>query len=110
MHDTSDTFDATHRFTADLTITLALQGGLNACTPKRLRGAEEAATLLAHLEAHWPAVWAIHDVDAVVDALAAQLLATGTTRLQQALLVGAFVPPLQGESGTSAASTQGDAS
>jgi hypothetical protein len=103
---------ATHNFHADVSITLLFKGGPTACTPKRLRGADEAATLLAHLEAHWPAVWERYDVNAVVDALAAQLLSTGTTRLRLALEAGALasVPPRRGESGTSAASTLGDAS
>jgi hypothetical protein len=105
-----------HRFAADLTITLVLMGGERACTPKRLRGADEAALLLAHLEAHWPGVW---DEQDVIDALARQLLSNFTPSLQLALEAAALGEPLglpriglraapRGESGTPAASSFGD--
>jgi hypothetical protein len=82
-----------HRFAADLTITLVLMGGERACTPKRLRGADEAALLLAHLEAHWPGVWDVHAEQDVIDALARQLLSNFTPSLQLALKAAALANP-----------------
>lgn len=73
-------------FTIDLTLELALRAGPGACTPKRLRGVEEAALLLAHLEVHLPLLWQRYEYAATLTALVRQLVAVGTPRLAEALV------------------------
>lgn len=73
-------------FTVDLSIELAFRAGPSACTPKRLRGVDEAALLLAHLEVHLPWLWQRYAYEATVTALVRQLLTAGTPRLADALV------------------------
>ncbi len=73
-------------FTVDLSIELAFRAGPGACTPKRLRGVDEAALLLAHLEVHLPSLWQRFEYAATRSALVRQLLTVGTPRLAEALV------------------------
>lgn len=73
-------------FTVDLSIELAFRAGPSACTPKRLRGVDEAALLLAHLEVHLPWLWQRYQYEATITTLVRQLLDVGTPRLGDALV------------------------
>jgi len=79
-------------FTIDLSIELAFRAGPSACTPKRMRGVEEAALLLAHLEVHLPLLWQRYEYTATVTALVQQLLSVGTPQLAEALVSVASSP------------------
>lgn len=79
-------------FTVDLTLELALRAGPSACTPKRMRGVEEAALLLAHLEVHLPLLWQRYEYTATLTALVRHLVAVGTPRLAEALVPVASCP------------------
>ncbi|MDP1919230.1 MAG: hypothetical protein Q8L14_23475 [Myxococcales bacterium] len=79
-------------FTVDLSLELALRAGPGACTAKRMRGVEEAALLLAHLEVHLPLLWQRYEYAATLTALVRQLVAAGTPRLAQALVPVASCP------------------
>lgn len=73
-------------FTADLSLELLLRAGPGACTTRRLRGVDEAALLLAHLEVHLPWLWHRYEYEPTVVALVQQLLKSGTPRLADALV------------------------
>jgi hypothetical protein len=79
-------------FTVDLSLELMLRAGPGACTPKRLRGVDEAALLLAHLEVHLPGLWERYEYAATLTALVRQLLAAGTPRLANALVPASSSP------------------